>query len=115
MVALTPRGRIVGKLENQTFQSFWDFYPAYLLQHSRPWTRRLHFAGTAAAILLVVVGSVTWQWWPVAAAPVAGYLIAWVGHAVFEQNRPATFRHPWYSFLADLVMFRDMLAGRIPF
>jgi hypothetical protein len=44
-----------------------------------------------------------------------GYGCAWIGHAFFERNRPATFRHPLYSFAGDWVMFRDVLSGRIPF
>jgi hypothetical protein len=86
-----------------------------LRQHSRPGTRRLHFLGTAAALLLLAAGSVTWNWRLIAAAPLTGYLTAWIGHAVFEHNRPATFRQPWYSFLGDWVMFKDMLTGKIPF
>ena len=38
-----------------------------------------------------------------------------VGHFVFERNVPATFGHPWYSFLGDLALCRDMLTGRIKF
>lgn len=49
------------------------------------------------------------------AMPVIGYGFAWIGHFAFEKNRPATFRHPFYSLLGDWVMFKDMLVGRIPF
>ena len=45
--------------------------------------------------------------------PVVGYGFAWVGHYVFEKNRPATFKHPWYSLAGDFVMFKDILIGRI--
>lgn len=31
----------------------------------------------------------------------------------FENNKPATFRNPVYSFLGDWVMFRDILLGRL--
>ena len=47
--------------------------------------------------------------------PIFGYGFAWVGHYVFEKNRPATFRHPLYSLIGDFAMFRDMLTGKIPF
>lgn len=39
-----------------------------------------------------------------------------VGRAfLFEKNRPATFKHPFYSLLGDFVMYRDMLLGKVPF
>lgn len=51
-------------------------------------------------------------WWLIG-MPVAGYGFAWVGHFRFEKNRPATFAHPLYSLIADFVLFRDILTGRI--
>ena len=49
------------------------------------------------------------------AALLSGYAFAWIGHFFFEKNRPATFKHPFYSFAGDWVMYRDILVGRIPF
>jgi hypothetical protein len=94
--------------------SFREFYPAYLAEHSKPATRRLHFAGMLVALvfLAVTVWSGEWRW--LVAAPVFGYGLAWTGHLVFERNRPATFRHPFYSLLGDLVMFKDILLRRVP-
>jgi hypothetical protein len=40
---------------------------------------------------------------------------AWIGHFVFEKNRPASFQRPLYSFLGDWAMYRDIWRGRIPF
>ncbi len=50
-----------------------------------------------------------------AALPPIGYGFAWVGHFVFEKNRPATFKNPLYSLVGDWVMFKDILVGKIPF
>ena len=55
------------------------------------------------------------QWLWLLAIPLVGYGFAWVGHFFFEHNRPATFRHPFYSLLGDWVMFKDMLIGRVRF
>jgi hypothetical protein len=46
---------------------------------------------------------------------VAGYGCAWIGHFVYEKNRPATFRHPLYSLLGDWVMYAQMLRGKVSF
>jgi hypothetical protein len=45
--------------------------------------------------------------------PIVGYGFAWVGHFVFEKNRPATFKYPFYSLLGDFKMFWEILTGKI--
>ncbi|RPD84411.1 DUF962 domain-containing protein [Luteimonas sp. 100069] len=99
----------------QRFASFREFYPFYLGEHAHAVSRRLHFIGSCG--VLVLLGVALWQrnaWWLLAAL-VCGYGFAWVGHFFFEKNRPATFRHPLYSFMGDWVMFKDILTGRIRF
>jgi len=97
------------------YASFGDFYPYYLSEHRDPTCRRLHVVGSTLVLAIVgyavLSGELVWLW----AAPVAGYGFAWVGHYFFERNRPATFRHPLYSFIGDWAMYRDVLSGRIPF
>ncbi len=98
------------------FQSFQAFYPYYLSEHRNRTCRRLHFVGSSLVLVLiaaVAIGSLGALW--LFAVPLIGYGFAWVGHFVFEHNRPATFRHPLYSLLGDWVMFRDLLIGRIRF
>lgn len=97
------------------FATFADFYPYYLSEHRNTVCRRLHFVGTALVLSLLAATMLTGNAWLLLAVPVAGYGFAWVGHFVFEKNRPATFQHPWYSLLADFVLFRDILVGRIRF
>ena len=97
------------------FQSFREFYPFYLSEHRDRTCRRLHFIGSSLVIVTIVAAVVTRNAWWLAAAPLAGYGFAWIGHFFFEKNHPATFTHPFYSLLGDWAMFRDVLAGRIPF
>jgi hypothetical protein len=97
------------------FRTFADFYPFYLSEHSHPVCRRLHFVGTVLVLACLVAAAITGAAWWLLAAPLAGYGFAWIGHFFFEHNRPATFSHPWYSLAGDLVLFRDMLSGRIRF
>lgn len=97
------------------FASFREFYPFYLEEHSNRTSRRLHFIGSCGALAFVACAvSMRNAWWLLAALA-CGYGFAWIGHFFFEKNRPATFRHPFYSFAGDWAMFRDILLGRIPF
>jgi hypothetical protein len=95
------------------FNSFAEFYPFYLSEHRDPTCRRLHFVGSSLAIACVLAAILDANAWWIAAALVAGYGFAWSGHAFFEHNRPATFKHPIYSFIGDWAMYKDMLIGRI--
>ncbi len=100
---------------DERFHTFTDFYPFYLSEHSNRVSRRLHFAGTSIALVLLVTALVTQLWWLIAAALVQGYAFAWVGHFFFEHNRPATFKYPGFSFVGDWRMWWDMASGKIPF
>ena len=97
------------------FTSFGDFYPYYLNEHADRTCRRLHFIGTSLVLVIVLTAMLSQHYALLWAMPVAGYGFAWVGHYVFEKNRPATFKHPFYSLLGDFVMYKDMLIGKIPF
>lgn len=99
---------------SQDFKSFAEFYPFYLNEHANRTCRRLHFAGTTLVIGLAATALATGRLELLWLLPVAGYGFAWVGHFVFEKNRPATFQHPFYSLWADFVMYRDLLTGKIP-
>ena len=97
------------------FASFREFYPFYLSEHSNRTSRRLHFIGSCLALVFVATAIVQRNAWWLLAALVAGYAFAWIGHFFFEKNRPATFKHPFYSFAGDWVMFKDILSGKIRF
>ncbi len=97
------------------FSGFSDFYPYYLSQHQNANCRRMHFTGTLLVIATAVYALFSGQprlFWLL---PVFGYGFAWLGHAVFEKNRPATFTHPLYSLIGDFVMFAQLLTGRLRF
>jgi len=100
-------------MSTQRFASFNDFYPYYLREHSSRASRRLHVIGTVLALVFLIAAVVTGRWSLLWGVPIAGYGFAWVGHFAFEKNRPATFRHPFYSLRGDLTMLRDVLVGRI--
>lgn len=95
------------------YQSFREFYPYYLAEHSNVQCRRLHFIGSWGVLVVLVAALVTANPWWLLAMPLIGYGFAWVGHFVFEKNKPATFRYPLYSLIGDWVMFADILRGRV--
>ncbi|HEY2145760.1 MAG TPA: DUF962 domain-containing protein, partial [Steroidobacteraceae bacterium] len=77
--------------QQKQYRRFADFYPFYLSEHANRTSRRLHFAGTSAALALIIGALVTQKWWLLAVALIQGYAFAWVGHFFFEHNKPATF------------------------
>jgi hypothetical protein len=93
----------------ETYEQFWRFYA---LEHSSRTNRALHFAGTTLALGAVAAAVSIAPWW-LAAAPAAGYAFAWIGHFVFEKNRPATFAYPLWSLRADFRMYRYIWLGRM--
>ncbi len=94
-------------------KTFAEFWPFYVMEHSRAGTRRLHAAGTLAGTALLAALAVKGRW-PLLSLPlVVGYGAAWAGHFFVEHNRPATFKHPLWSLMGDYKMVALMLAGRM--
>ena len=95
------------------YTSFAEFYPYYLTQHANRMCRRAHFIGSSSALaaLAQYVDSLN-PWW-ILVSVVSGYGGAWVGHFFYENNRPASFTQPLYSFRADWVMYWQMLTGKL--
>ncbi len=94
-------------------ETFSDFWPVYVLAHRQPLTRGFHFVGSLAGWGLAVTAIWRGQPWWLAAALGVPYALAWISHFFVEHNRPATFGHPLWSWLADQKMVALMLAGRM--
>jgi len=99
----------------KSFSGFAQFYPYYLGEHSNRICRRLHFIGSTGVLVFVGIAILSRNPAWLIAVPLCGYGFAWMGHYVFEKNKPATFRHPLYSLMGDWVMYRDMWMGRVSF
>ncbi|WP_215396462.1 DUF962 domain-containing protein [Rheinheimera oceanensis] len=95
------------------FSSFAEFYPYYLSEHQNPVCRVLHYIGSTLVIAVLLYVLFTQQWVWLWLLPVIGYGFAWLGHFLFEHNKPATFQYPFYSLAADWVMFKDFLTGQL--
>ncbi len=90
-----------------------EFWGHYLRAHRAPATRLVHYAGSLAALALLILALALRDWRPLVAAPVVGYAAAWFGHFVFEGNRPATFGHPFWSLYSDFRMLFLWLSFRL--
>ncbi|KTD35241.1 hypothetical protein Lmor_0688 [Legionella moravica] len=98
--------------EHIEFKNFSEFYVFYLSQHQNPICKGLHYTGTSLFILSLILFVITLNGVWLLAGLIAGYGFAWIGHFVFEHNKPATFKHPIYSLMADFVLFKDFLTTK---
>lgn len=96
-------------MQAKRFSSFAEFYPFYLSQNQDPVCRKLHYVGSTIILVIIVNTFINQQWWQLLLLPVVGYGFAWLGHFIFEKNRPATFTYPLYSLWGDWVMYGQML------
>jgi hypothetical protein len=93
-------------------ESFADFWPYYVRQHSKPRTRLLHAIGSVFSVVVAALALAISPWLFIA-VPVAGYAFAWYAHFFVERNKPATFQYPFWSLVADYRMLFLMMAGRM--
>ena len=99
----------------QSIRTFAEFYPFYLGEHSNRTCRRLHFVGSTLALLCLAMLLANGRPQYLLYALLCGYGFAWVGHFMFEKNKPASFKRPMYSLMGDWVMYKDIWTGKIRF
>ncbi|KAN0037053.1 hypothetical protein ACTFIV_002385 [Dictyostelium citrinum] len=97
------------------YNSFKEFYPYYLKEHTNRTNRRLHFIGTTLGFFTIAYALLTGQYKYLLLALVFGYGFAWAGHFFIEKNKPATFKYPIWSFRGDMKMYSSILSGKIKF
>ena len=100
-------------MNDNKFKSFQEFYPYYLSEHKLKINKILHIIGSLLGLffLISIIYFKNYKYIPFSF--LFGYTFAWVGHFVFEKNRPATFKYPIYSFIGDWVMLKDILTRKI--
>lgn len=100
---------------SERIKTYSEFYQFYLTEHKNKTSRVLHFIGTF--LVFVIIGLALYnQWgWKWFLVPVVGYGFAWVGHAFFEKNKPATFKYPFWSLISDFKLFFDILFQKLSF
>lgn len=92
----------------ETYEEFWPFY---VREHSDPTNRKLHFAGTTGTILLALAALLRRKPVHLLHAAVSGYGGAWIGHFFFQKNKPATFKYPLWSLVSDFRMYGKIALG----
>ena len=98
-------------VDPKSFKTFAEFYPFYLGEHANRTCRRLHFLGSTLALLCLGMLIATGRPQYLLYGLLCGYGFAWIGHFGFEKNKPASFKYPVYSFIADWVMYGKILSG----
>lgn len=94
-------------------RSFSEFWPYYAGEHRHPVNRGLHYVGTFCALALLGYIITTRYWGLLLMGLVIGYGPAWVGHFFVENNKPASFKYPLWSFMGDLKMLALKLTGQM--
>lgn len=94
-------------------KNYSEFYRFYLTEHRDITSRRLHAVGSSVGIYFFSKAIRQRKAKYIAYGLVSGYTCAWVGHFVFEKNKPASFKQPLYSFISDWRMLSDILRGNL--
>tara|TARA_Y100001970_G_scaffold3377_1_gene3897 strand:+ start:17308 stop:17616 length:309 start_codon:yes stop_codon:yes gene_type:complete len=100
-------------MNDTKFTSFKKFYPYYLSEHKLRINKILHIIGSLTSITFIIIIIYIEKYKYIPLSILFGYGCAWIGHFVFEKNRPATFKYPIYSFIGDWMMLKDVLIGKI--
>ncbi len=94
-------------------KNYHEFYRFYLTEHRNIMSRRLHVEGSSIGLYFFAKGIKQRKVKYFAYGLLSGYACAWIGHFVFEKNKPASFKQPIYSFISDWKMFSDVLRGNL--
>ena len=94
-------------------KNYQEFYHFYLTEHRNILSRRLHVTGSSVGLYFLSKAIRKRKPKYIAYGLLSGYACAWIGHFVFEKNKPASFKQPLYSFISDWKMFSDVVRGRL--
>ena len=100
-------------MSSTKFTSFKKFYPYYLSEHKNKINKLLHVIGSLFALFFLSFIIFLREYHLIPLSLLFGYFFAWVGHFIFEKNKPATFKYPIYSLMGDWVMLKDIFLGKI--
>lgn len=99
--------------QNNRIQTYGEFWPFYLKEHSMEKTRNWHFVGSSLSVIFMIASIVLLRPYLLFGALLAGYGFAWYSHFYVQKNRPATFKYPFWSLFSDFRMWSLQLTGRL--
>lgn len=94
-------------------KNYSEFYRFYLTEHRNMTSRRLHAFGSSVGIYFFSKAIIQRKPKYLVYGLLSGYVCAWVGHFMFEKNKPASFKQPLYSFISDWRMLSDIVRGNL--
>jgi hypothetical protein len=87
---------------SQSDPTFSEFYADYLAHHRHPWNRVLHLAAKLLALAGLAAAVYERSVLLLLAAPVLAVAPCWIGHLLFEGDRPVSWTQPAASLLGSL-------------
>jgi hypothetical protein len=87
---------------SQSDATFSEFYADYLAHHRHPLNRALHLAAKLLAIAALAAAVHERSALLLLAVPVLAVAPCWIGHLLFEGNRPVSWSQPSASLLGTL-------------
>ena len=94
-------------------KNYSEFYRFYLTEHRSIMSRRLHATGSSIGLYFFAKAIRQRKAKYAVYGLLSGYACAWIGHFVFEKNKPASFKQPLYSFISDWRMLSDIIRGNL--
>src|ERR1700686_814220 len=87
---------------SQSDPTFSEFYADYLAHHRHPLNRALHLAAKLLAIAALAAAVHERSALLLLAVPVLAVAPCWIGHLLFEGDRPVSWTQPAASLLGSL-------------
>ncbi len=100
-------------VDPKSFQTFEEFYPFYLTEHSNLPCRLLHFIGSTLALAVALRADRHRRLGLAADWPVVRLWLCLDRPFHVRKNKPASFQPPALQLLGDWVMYRDIWLGKV--
>lgn len=94
------------------YETFDEYWLAYLAAHSRPATRACHYIGTVVGLFISLITFFTVAWWVFFVLGFFGYGLALLSHPLFEGNRPFA-KKPLWGLASDIRMLLLAIVNRL--